>query len=159
MRKERRTDDESLCANNNWLSFIKANYFGSNCINFSGRASRKEFWVCSLFMLIVDAVTTVYFDNLVGLLFYYYCLISFIALTSRRCHDINLSFKWMIYPFAVLFFFRFPILFFPFSLIAIFLRAFYLIYPALACLGIFYFIILPFFKGNIDDNGYGDSVY
>lgn len=154
-----RTEDGSLCADNNWLTFIKTNYFGENYANFAGRASRKEFWACSFLMLIVKAGTTTFLDNLAGLLFYYYCLISYFTLTARRCHDINLSFKWITYPLFALFVLRFPMIFVSLTLVDDFLRVYDLIYPVLPDSGIFYLIVLLFFKGNIDDNEYGNSVY
>ncbi len=63
---------------------------------FSGRASRSEFWMVQLFMLVMflatAMLTTVTGDWIISVYMFFMlgCLVPGLALTSRRLHDANL---------------------------------------------------------------------
>ena len=61
----------------------------SNYFTFSGRATRAEYWLWTLFSLLVHAIP------LVGWLIGFGVLIPSLAVTSRRLHDISKSAWWM----------------------------------------------------------------
>ena len=71
-----------------------------NYVNFSGRASRSEFWYATLFIFLASAATgmvdgalrTSLFQGLFGLA----VLLPNIAVQVRRLHDINRSGWWLI---------------------------------------------------------------
>ena len=80
---------------------------------FSGRASRKEFWLFTLFMLVAAFVLgfidgmqgNFYFDGGFGLLsgaFYFASLLPGIAVTIRRLHDTSRSGWWILLSFIPL---------------------------------------------------------
>ena len=128
---EETPDIESLPANSDCWTFVKTNYFGKNYCNFSGRASRREYWISTLIInLIVAAVFAVFVAlfpdniillNLIDAITNLYLLIPTLALYSRRFHDINLRAWWSL-GFIPLFF-------------------------------------LPFFKGDKKDNRFGRNIY
>ena len=107
---------ESLPANSDCWTFVKTNYFGKNYYNFSGRASRREYWISTLIInLIAAAVFAVFVAlfpdniillNLIDAITNLYLLIPTLALYSRRFHDINLRAWWSL-GFIPLFFLPF----------------------------------------------------
>ena len=65
----------------------------SKYADFTGRASRSEFWWWALFTIIASISLSVISDKL-PLLFSLATLIPYIAVTTRRLHDIDKS-GWM----------------------------------------------------------------
>ena len=65
----------------------------SKYADFTGRASRSEFWWWALFTIIASISLSVISDKL-SLLFSLATLIPYIAVTTRRLHDIDKS-GWM----------------------------------------------------------------
>ncbi|MCM5554007.1 DUF805 domain-containing protein [Pleomorphomonas sp. NRK KF1] len=63
--------------------------FFSNYFNFSGRASRSEFWWAILFLFIVNTIVS--FIPLLGAVWTLGIFFPSIALAARRLHDINRS--------------------------------------------------------------------
>lgn len=61
----------------------------SNYFNFSGRASRSEFWWAFLFMFVVGIVTSII--PIVNIVWSLGTFFPAIALATRRLHDINRS--------------------------------------------------------------------
>ena len=108
-----------------------------NYANFSGRASRKEFWMFVLFYVltliaaaIVDMLTGLFNEALglgvfSGFLLLFYVLPS-LALYVRRFHDLGHSGWWVLLLFVPL-------------------------------VGIVVFIYVGFFKGTEGPNDYGDA--
>lgn len=98
------------------MGFLEANYttFIKKYATFSGRASRSEFWWFRLSYLIISRILMWGIPNLVEtslgpvifstlIRFYAFCitldlilLIPFLAVTSRRLHDRNMSGLWSI---------------------------------------------------------------
>ncbi len=64
--------------------------FWKNYIKFSGRASKREFWIPFLFNLIISLILNVISSDL-GTIFALVYLIPYIAVAIRRLHDINKS--------------------------------------------------------------------
>ena len=73
------------------LKLFFANYF-----NFSGRASRAEFWWVYL------ALTIIGFVPLVGILIQLVTFIGLISLTSRRLQDVGFSGWYQLIPYSIL---------------------------------------------------------
>lgn len=72
------------------MDFVQAvGAFFSNYFDFSGRASRSEFWWAILFMFIVNTVTS--FIPLLQAVWTLGTFFPSIALAARRLHDINRS--------------------------------------------------------------------
>lgn len=69
--------------------------FFRNYVNFSGRASRSEFWYSYLFLIIVAIVATIVDvavnNEIVSSVWNLAVLLPTLAMTSRRLHDINRS--------------------------------------------------------------------
>ncbi len=63
--------------------------------DFSGRASRSEYWWFALFIIVVSLVTSM-FSNLVSGLFSLATLLPSIAAAARRLHDTNRSGWWQL---------------------------------------------------------------
>lgn len=84
--------------------------------DFSGRASRSEFWLFTLFLVIVSVVLSVLdpmvagqkfleYDVLfapIGTIFSIVTFIPAISVTARRLHDVNRSGWWMLICFTVI---------------------------------------------------------
>ena len=73
------------------LKLFFANYF-----NFSGRASRAEFWWVYL------ALTIIGFVPLVGIFIQLVTFIGLISLTSRRLQDVGFSGWYQLIPYSIL---------------------------------------------------------
>ena len=78
------------------MNFTEAiSSFFQNYVNFSGRASRSEFWYSYLFIIIVGvvmAVVDVVLNNeIVSSIWNLAILLPTLAMTTRRLHDINRS--------------------------------------------------------------------
>lgn len=72
------------------MDFMQAvSAFFSNYFNFSGRASRSEFWWAILFLFIVNTIVS--FIPLLGAVWTLGIFFPSIALAARRLHDINRS--------------------------------------------------------------------
>jgi len=95
---------------NGWQYFVRA--FGLYA-TFSGRARRREFWYFYLFITIIQALL-VLIDIAMGLdlpdmepgeggllsgLFAIATIVPFIAVLSRRLHDVGRSAKWILAPY------------------------------------------------------------
>jgi len=122
---------ESLPANSNWLTFFKTNFFGKNYCNFSGRASRREYWISNILwgilsfiveilVFILIEITKLNFSYIL-LILSLYQILPLWALSSRRFHDINMRAWW-----------------------------------TLAIIPLFF---TPFFKGDKKDNRFGKNIY
>ena len=78
------------------------NILTKNYVNFSGRATRKQYWLFVLFNIIVFAVLAFVLSFLgnTGNVLYYLCnlavLLPSLAIAVRRLHDINFSGWWML---------------------------------------------------------------
>lgn len=78
------------------------NILTKNYVNFSGRATRKQYWLFVLFNIIVFAVLAFvlsFLGNTGNVLYYLCCLAVFLpslAIDVRRLHDINFSGWWML---------------------------------------------------------------
>ena len=70
--------------------------FFVNYFNFSGRASRAEFWWVYL------ALTIIGFVPLVGILIQLVTFIGLISLTSRRLQDVGFSGWYQLVPYSIL---------------------------------------------------------
>ena len=135
-----------------------------NCLtkkyaNFSGRASRSEFWFFYLFLIIVYAIlflliATISFKLLWVLgVFILGMIIPALAVTIRRLHDINKSGWYFILPF-------------PFELIERVLErssgdiaGFSIIFTFIS-LGLYiYLLILYITGGDKKDNRFGKNIY
>lgn len=68
---------------------------------FNGRASRAEFWWWVLFMVIISIAAHL-FGETVGSLVALATLLPYLAVTSRRLHDINRSGWWQLIGFIPL---------------------------------------------------------
>ncbi|MBE8596505.1 DUF805 domain-containing protein [Xenorhabdus sp. BG5] len=86
----------------NWYLSVLKNYAG-----FSGRARRKEYWMFSLFNMIVFLALIALasaINDITGLaLLAIYIIVTFIpslAVTVRRLHDINCSGWWFLLAFV-----------------------------------------------------------
>jgi uncharacterized membrane protein YhaH (DUF805 family) len=85
---------------------VKRNLTTSAYAQFSGRASRSEYWWFALFTLIAQAAATVVdvsigldlFANLLTLAF----LIPSFALLARRLHDVGRSGWWWLLVFTII---------------------------------------------------------
>lgn len=83
----------------NWYLSVVKNYVG-----FSGRASRKEYWMFVLFNIIFFIITIV-LDNMLdgtGIIFFIYALVLFLpslAVTIRRLHDTDRTGWWALLSF------------------------------------------------------------
>ena len=78
------------------MNFTEAiSSFFQNYVNFSGRASRSEFWYSYLFLIIVAVIASVIdlvVDNeIISSLWNLAVLLPTLAMTTRRLHDINRS--------------------------------------------------------------------
>jgi len=67
----------------------------SKYADFSGRASRAEYWWFFLFILLVSAATSLFSNTLSGL-FSLATLVPSIAAAARRLHDTNRSGWWQL---------------------------------------------------------------
>jgi len=69
--------------------------FFQNYVNFSGRASRSEFWYSYLFLIIVAVIASVIDlvvnNEIISSLWNLAVLLPTLAMTTRRLHDINRS--------------------------------------------------------------------
>ncbi|BBB27488.1 DUF805 domain-containing protein [Amphritea japonica] len=80
----------------NWYLAVLKNYVG-----FSGRARRKEYWMFTLFNLIV-AIVLGFVDNLIGTtgllggIYALAVLLPAIAVTIRRLHDTGRAGWWLL---------------------------------------------------------------
>ena len=78
------------------MSFTEAiSSFFQNYVNFSGRASRSEFWFAYLFLVIVGIIATildlVVNNEIISSIWNLAVLLPTLAMTTRRLHDINRS--------------------------------------------------------------------
>ena len=78
------------------------NILTKNYVNFSGRATRKQYWLFVLFNLIVFVVLAILLSFLgnTGNVLYSLCnlavLLPSLAIAVRRLHDINFSGWWFL---------------------------------------------------------------
>ena len=122
---------QSLPASTSCWKMFKEAYFGKNYFNFSGRASRKEYWLVPiiggfLFLLLLSATMIIHVQtglnlNIILDILQIYPIIPTWSLASRRFHDINMRAWW---TFAIL--------------------------PNM---------LLPFVQGNKKDNRFGKNIY
>lgn len=88
---------------NSILSCLTSDYF-----NFSGRASRSEFWFFILFLIIVEAIIDMIFPSSkatlisVNTVIWMATLLPCISVTTRRLHDTNRSGWWQLINFIPL---------------------------------------------------------
>jgi len=78
----------------------------SNYVNFSGRASRSEYWYWILFIIIADIVAGI-IDSVLGIqivtgLFGLVTIIPNIAIAIRRLHDLDRTGWWILLGFIPL---------------------------------------------------------
>ena len=78
------------------MNFMEAiSSFFQNYVNFSGRASRSEFWYSYLFLIIVAVIASVIDlvvnNEIISSLWNLAVLLPTLAMTTRRLHDINRS--------------------------------------------------------------------
>ena len=73
----------------------------SKYANFSGRASRPEFWWFFLFQVIVSIVTS-FFGDLINALAALALLLPALSVGARRLHDIGKSGWWQLIAFTVI---------------------------------------------------------
>jgi uncharacterized membrane protein YhaH (DUF805 family) len=78
----------------------------SNYVNFSGRASRSEYWYWILFIVIADIVAAI-IDQALGMqlvtgLFGLVTIIPNIAIAIRRLHDLDRTGWWILLGFIPL---------------------------------------------------------
>jgi len=78
----------------------------SNYVNFSGRASRSEYWYWILFIFIADIVAGI-IDSVLGIqivtgLFGLVTIIPNIAIAIRRLHDLDRTGWWILLGFIPL---------------------------------------------------------
>ncbi len=79
------------------LTFFESiNVCFSKYANFSGNASRSEFWWFALFILIVGSALTYINENVVSV-FLILILLPFLAVGTRRLHEIGKSGWWLLY--------------------------------------------------------------
>ena len=75
---------------------------------FSGRASRKEFWMFILFYFLIAFILSIidnhdYLENTLSNIFSVVSFIPYLALAVRRVHDVNKSGWFILIPFYNLF--------------------------------------------------------
>jgi len=70
-------------------------------VDFTGRASRPEFWYFILFVFVAEICLFVAFHPL-GLAFIIACILPRIAVAVRRLHDIDRSGWWLLIGFVPL---------------------------------------------------------
>lgn len=83
----------------NNVTFIEAiQLFFKNYTNFSGRATRAEYWYAVLFMFLVGCVLAIFgkFGMWLSYLFSLGCFVPSIAIAIRRMHDIGKSGWWIL---------------------------------------------------------------
>lgn len=68
---------------------------------FDGRASKSEFWWWSLFVLLISMGANIISDTAAGLVFLA-TLLPYLAVSSRRLHDIDRSGWWQLVGFIPL---------------------------------------------------------
>lgn len=130
---------------------------------FSGRASRKEYWMFILFNIIFGIIASI-IDSIIGIKIYgsgliinlytLAILIPSLAVSVRRLHDTGRSgwwlliesvpiigIIWMLIPTINLFWTLFPIM--------------YLVWILISIIGSIWFFVLTLLKGNPGDNKYG----
>ncbi|MBM86511.1 MAG: hypothetical protein CMM47_10875 [Rhodospirillaceae bacterium] len=91
------------------------NCFTNNYASFSGRAGRKEYWLFFLTMIIINIIASIveFSTNLyyildqihIGILttlIYLFLLVPGTAVTVRRLHDTNKSWRWIILVYGPL---------------------------------------------------------
>lgn len=124
-----------------WWDFFKADMFGRNYFNLNGRASRKEWWAFTVLSSIYSAVL-----NILYVLYIFYCT----HLDLDNPEDFALfNYGGMVISFYI-----------AIPSIALSFRRFHdfnmsawwgmLIIPM---------FFLPFFKGDLQDNRFGKSLY
>jgi uncharacterized membrane protein YhaH (DUF805 family) len=77
-----------------------------NGFNFSGRATRREYWVaCTVNLLIGFAMGFIFGESGASIFGFYYLLVIIpsLALLVRRLHDINKSASWLLIPLVPFF--------------------------------------------------------
>jgi uncharacterized membrane protein YhaH (DUF805 family) len=119
-------------------------------VDFKGRASRKEFWMFTLFNIIFSIVaslidTFVVKNNfkIVNTIYGLAVLVPSIAVSVRRLHDTGRSWTWFLLPFAPI-----PLILIPSA------EQQLILVPAL--IGIFSLIIILF---EVQDSQPGDNKY
>ena len=89
------------------MNFAQAISSGfSKYVQFSGRSSRSEYWYWTLFVIIISIAANVVdgmlesglVSGIVGLA----VLLPGLAVSSRRLHDIDRSFWWVLITFTVI---------------------------------------------------------
>lgn len=88
----------------NFVDTITAGF--SNYVNFSGRASRSEYWLWVLF-IVLGSIVAVIIDEVIGIrlidpIFALATLLPSIAVAVRRLHDIDRSGWWLLINFIPL---------------------------------------------------------
>lgn len=78
------------------------NYFRNKYFQFQGRASRKEYGIFSLFIIItfipIFILTQRYNNSILIVVYAVVISIPYLSLEARRLHDLNLSGWWQIAP-------------------------------------------------------------
>ena len=69
--------------------------FWVNYVNFSGRATRKQFWLPVLFNFVISAILGCISSTLAGI-FSALLIIPNLSIAFRRMHDINKSAAWIL---------------------------------------------------------------
>lgn len=77
------------------LNDIKSGF--QNCVNFSGRASQREFIVFALFCIILGGIISSLLGSIAAILSWIFCIVVFLAILAisvRRLHDTGHSGLW-----------------------------------------------------------------
>lgn len=69
--------------------------FWTNYFNFSGRSTRRDFWIVALINFVISGILS-YISTTLGGIFGLITLIPGLALAFRRLHDINKSGAWIL---------------------------------------------------------------
>lgn len=68
--------------------------FWTNYTNFSGRSTRKDFWMVVLFNIVISGILS-YISTTLGGIYSLITLIPGLAIAFRRLHDTNRSGGWI----------------------------------------------------------------
>lgn len=68
--------------------------FWTNYTNFSGRSTRRDYWIAALINFVISGILS-YISKTLGGIFSLITLIPGLAIAFRRLHDINKSGGWI----------------------------------------------------------------